>query len=51
MLPSSLARAADIAAVAVNFADIVAAGDDCAAVYYSLSCVVYLNSNSNRRTR
>lgn len=49
MLPSSSARAVDIAAVAVNFADTVAAGD--AAVYYSMPCVVYLNSNSNRRTR
>ena len=56
-LPSSLAKAVDIVAVAVavvvvdDDAVAVAAGDDCAAVYYSVAFVVYLNSNSNRRTR
>lgn len=52
MLPSSSAKAVDIVAVAVVVVDAVAAaGDDYAAVYYSVAFVVYLNSNSNRRTR
>lgn len=52
MLPNFSVKAVDIAAVAVVVVDdAVAAGDDYAAVYYSVAFVVYLNSNSNRRTR
>lgn len=55
MLPNSLVKVVDIVVVAVVVVDddvvAAAAGDDYAAVYYSVTFVVYLNSNSNRRTR